>query len=272
MQMDFIRSHIKKFPFILLYPILYKVSVAKSVVFNLNYFPFKIAIRFPVILHRGVKLKKLRGTVELNCAQIKPGLVHLGRSVYGFHTRHHLTIWEQRGGKVVFGENVCLGRGTFISVGYNGNLNFGDNVRFGGNSKIICRKSIHIGERTMVSWDAQIIDTDFHSTLNTIFKTRNRAESSITIGSHNWIGFGCTLLKGSITPDHCIVGANTSLKSDYSKSGKNIVLAYEQNAKVTVKYITFDERSEAESLEEFPGAEPEFQIGKPNPTKKQDVG
>jgi len=267
--MAYIRSRIKKFPFILLYPFVYNISIIKTLYFNLHYFPIKVALRIPVILHRGVKLKKLKGAIELNCARIKPGLVHMGRSVYGFHTRFHLTIWEQRGGKVVFGENVVLGRGTFISLGYDGHLTFGDNVRFGGNSKIICRKSITIGERTMVSWDAQIIDTDFHATLNTIFKTRNSTESSINIGSHNWIGFGCTLLKGSITPDHCIVGANTSIKSDYSKSGENIVLAYEQNAKVTVKYITFDDRSEAESMEEFTGAEPEFQIGNPTPKRKQ---
>jgi len=213
-----------------------------------------------VILHRGVRLKKLKGAVELTCERIKPGLVHMGRSVYGFHTRCHHTIWEQKGGKVTFGKDVSLGRGTFLSIGYNGNLTFGNNVKFGGNSKIICKKSITIGERTMVSWDTQIIDTDFHSTLNTIFKTRNSAESSIQIGTHNWIGFGSTLMKGSITPNHCIVGANTSIKSDYSKSGENIVLAYEQNAKVTVKYITFEERSEADCKDEFPESEPEFTI------------
>ena len=218
-------------------------------------------------------MKNLKGVVELNCARIKPGQVHIGRSVYGFHTRHHLTIWDQQGGKVVFGESVSLGRGTFVYIGYNGILRFGGNVKFGGNSKIICRKSVDIGERTMVSWDTQIIDTDFHSTLNTIFKTRNSAEKTIIIGSHNWIGFGCTLLKGSITPNHCIVGANTSIKTDYSNSGENIVLAYEQNAKVTVKYITFDACSEAESMEEFPGAEPEFKIGETQtPDQKQDVG
>ena len=270
--MAYIRTHIKKFPFILLYPFVYKIAVLKTLYFNLHYFPVKVALRLPVLLHRGVKLKALKGSIELKCDKIKPGLVHIGRTVYGFHTRFHQTIWEQKGGKVIFGEDVSLGRGTFVSLGYNGFLSFGNNVRFGGNAKIICRKSIIIGERTMVSWDTQIIDTDFHSTLNTIFKTRNSAEKTIIIGSHNWIGFGCTLLKGSITPDYCIIGANTSIKSDYSESGENIVLAYEQNAKVTVKYITFDERSEVESMEEFSETEPEFQIGKPIPTKKQNLG
>ena len=270
--MAYIRSHIKKFPFILLYPFVYKISIVKTIYFNLHYFPIKVAIRIPVILHTGVKLKKLKGAIELNCKRIKPGLVHMGKSVYGFHTRCHHTIWEQKGGKVTFGEDVSLGRGTFVSVGYNGNLTFGDKVKFGGNSKIICRKSIDIGERTMVSWDAQIIDTDFHSTINTIFKTRNRAESVIAIGTHNWIGLGSTLLKGSITPNHCIIGANTSIKSDYSNPGENIVLAYEQNAKVTVKYITFDARSEVDPMDEFPESEPEFKIVDQQADLKQKSG
>jgi acetyltransferase-like isoleucine patch superfamily enzyme len=270
--MDYIRSHIKKFPFILLYPLVNNLSIAKTLYFNLHYFPFKMAIRMPVLLHRGVKLKRLKGAVEFSCARVKSGLVHIGQTNYGFHTRHDLTIWEQKGGKVVFGENVCIGRGTFISIGYKGCLRLGDNVKFGGNSKIICRKSIDIGERTMVSWNSQIIDTDFHSTLNTIFKTRNSAVSSIKIGTHNWLGFGCTLMKGTITPNHCIVCANTSIKSDYSKSGENVVLAYEQNAKVTVKYITFDKFCESESMEEFPGAEPDFSIREPKSERRRDVG
>ncbi len=250
---------IKRIFILILYPLSHRISIIKTLYFNFYYFPIKVALRFPVILHYGVKLKKMKGTVELDCDRIKPGMVRLGRTYYGFHTRHHHTIWEQKGGKVIFGSNICLGRGTFISVGYRGNLTFGDSVVFGGNSKIICWKSIRIGARTLVSWNAQIIDTDFHSTLNTIFKTRNRTESSIVIGSHNWIGFGCTLLKGSVTPNHCIVGANTSLKSDYSKSGENIVLAFEQHAKVIVQNITFDEQAES-SKEEMPEVKPAFMI------------
>jgi acetyltransferase-like isoleucine patch superfamily enzyme len=259
----------KKFPFLLLYPFVYRIAILRTLYFNLYYFPIKVAIKLPVMLHKGTKLLQMNGRVELASDRIKPGMVHIGRAVYGFHTKHHQTIWEQKVGKVSFGRCVVLGKGTFVSVGYNGDLVFGNRVRFGGNSKIICRKHINIGESTMVSWDAQIIDTDFHSTLNTIFKTRNSAERSILIGTHNWLGFGCTLLKGTKTPNHCIVGANTTLKSDYSESPENIVLAYEQNASVTVKYITFDERSEANFPDDMPDMiEPEFQIGKMKPNRK----
>jgi acetyltransferase-like isoleucine patch superfamily enzyme len=98
----------------------------------------------------------------------------------------------------------------------------------------------------MVAWDVQIVDTDFHHTINTIFNTMNCVEKPIVIGDHNWLGFGSSILKGTVTPNHCIVAANTTLKNDYSDVGENIVLGHEASAKVTAKYIRFDEKLSVE--------------------------
>ena len=227
---------------ILFYPLTHRLSILRTLYFNMNYFPLRIALRFPVFIHRGVRFVSARGKVELNFSQIRAGSVRIGKQRYGFHTKYDCTIWEQLGGTVVFGSDVVIGKGTFFSIGRNAMLRFGDNASIGGNVKIICRKSIDIGDGTNIAWDVQIIDTDFHPTVNTVFKTMNCMDKPIVIGSHNWLCLGSVILKGSVTPDHCIVSANTTIKSDFSKAGENIVLDHKQGAEVTARYIRFDEQ------------------------------
>ncbi|MGW8314788.1 MAG: hypothetical protein ACWGNV_04240 [Bacteroidales bacterium] len=232
------------------YPLTQRLSLIRSLYFNLNYFPFKVAIKLPVFIYRGVKLKKMNGRIHLNFEQIEPGSIRIGKYNYGFHSRQHQTIWEQKGGTVIFGKEIRMGKGTFISVGKNACLKFGNTVNLGGNDKIICNQFITIGSNTMAAWDVQIIDTDFHRTLNTVFKTHTNAERPIVIGNHNWLGFGCTVLKGTVTPNRCIVAANTTLRSDFSNEGENIVLGQDQTAKVTAKYISFEENPTEDADEE----------------------
>jgi len=224
----------------LTYPFKYHISVIKTLHFNLNYFPLRIAARLPVIIYRGVRFESMKGRVELDFSPVRAGAVQIGKKRYGFHTKHHTTIWEQRGGTVIFGNKILIGKGTFLMTGEDAVLRFGHDVGFGGNDRVICRKSVVIGSHTVAAWDVQISDTDFHPTINTVFNTVNCAEKPIVIGDHNWLGFGSTILKGSVTPNHCIVAANTTIRHDHSSDGENIVLGHEPDAKVTAKYVRFD--------------------------------
>lgn len=244
------RTPVQKLFRALHYPFTQRLSLLRSVYFNLNYFPFRVAMRLPVFIYRGVRLKSMEGRIHLDFHKVETGSVRIGKYNYGFHTRHHRTIWEQKGGTVILGHDIRFARGTFISVGRKGCLKIGSHVNLGGNDKIICNQFITIGEHTMVAWDVQIVDTDFHRTVNTVFKTPSNAERPIVIGNHNWLGFGCTVLKGTVTPNRCIVSANTTLRSDYSGEGENIVLGQDQPAKVTAKYISFEEQPTEDADEE----------------------
>lgn len=244
------RTPLQKIARTLHYPFTQRLSLIRSLYFNLNYFPFKMAIRLPVFIYRGVRLKSMKGRIHLNFQKIEPGSIRIGKHNYGFHTRYHQTIWEQKGGTVILGQDTRFAKGTFISVGKNACLKIGNNVNLGGNDKIICNQFITLGSHTMVAWDVQIVDTDFHRTLNTVFKTATSAERPIVIGEHNWLGFGCTILKGTVTPNRCIIAANTTLRSDFSGEGENIVLGQDVTAKVTAKYISFEEQPTEDADEE----------------------
>ena len=228
---------------ILFYPLTRRLSLLRTLYFNLHYFPLKTALKFPVFIHTHVRLKKVKGSVELSFRPLKPGAVHIGQYNYGFQTKNDHTIWEQLGGTVIFGKRVMIGKGTFLSIGSDAVLKFGDNIAVGGNDKLICRNSIEIGSDTIISWDVQIIDTNFHPTINTVSNTINRVDKPIVIGHHNWLCFGSVILKGSVTPNHCIVSTNTTIRSDFSRSGENIILDDHPEAQVTVRNVRFDERT-----------------------------
>lgn len=233
----------------LYYSLKQKLSIWKTLRFNFHYFPLKEAIRIPVYIYRGVRLKSMKGCIDLDFPDIRTGSIRIGKEYYGFQNRHHQTIWEQLGGTVIFGNRITIGKGTFITIGRFGTLRFGNRLIIGGNDKIICKKLISIGDFTRIAWDVEIIDTDFHHTINTIFKTANCVEKPILLGTHNWVGFGCTILKGTVTPEHCIVSAKTILKNDYSEAGENILLSQDTPAKVMAKYIQFDDTHVVESSE-----------------------
>jgi acetyltransferase-like isoleucine patch superfamily enzyme len=167
-------------------------------------------------------------------------MIHIGEKSYGFQCKHDYTIWEQHEGTVILENGVIIGKGTFIVVGNNAVLKIEQNTRLGGNDKIICFESITIKANTKVAWDVQIIDTDFHTTINTITKTKNCFKKAIIIGKSNWLCLGCTILKGSITPDNCIVGAKSVINKDFSNAGENIVIGSENNTKVITKFISWD--------------------------------
>jgi carbonic anhydrase/acetyltransferase-like protein (isoleucine patch superfamily) len=215
-------------------------SLWRTLYFNFHYFPFQTAIRLPVILYKSVRFKRLKGQIIIDCPTIKTGMIHLGRETYGFQWKRDHTIWEQQGGTVILGKGVSIGQGTFIGLGKNAVLKMEQYAKLGGNDKIICGDSITIKENTLVAWDVQIIDTDFRATINTITKTKNCIKKSIVIGKNNWLCIGSTILKGSITPDYCIVAANCLINKDFSKDGQNIVIGMENNAKVISKYISWD--------------------------------
>jgi acetyltransferase-like isoleucine patch superfamily enzyme len=215
------------------------ISILRTIYFNFHYFSYPTAVKFPVILHKSVRLRKTRGKIVLE-GPIKTGMVHLGKNTYGFQSKHDYTIWEQLGGTIILENKVLLGQATFIHVGKNAVLKIERNTGFGGNDKIICETSVTIKENTIVAWNVQIIDTDFRATINTITKTRNCSRKAIVIGKNNWLCFDCSILKGSITPDYCIVGAGSIINKDFSDAGENVVIGNENNVKVIAKYITWD--------------------------------
>lgn len=65
---------------------------------------------------------------------------------------------------------------------------------------------ITIGDYAMISSEVHFRTGDSHSVLD-LERCRINGSQDITVGDHVWVGTRATILKGTVIPDDCIVGA-----------------------------------------------------------------
>lgn len=190
------------------------INLLKTIYFNFRLLPFRQAIHLPFFLYR-VKLKNMNGKVLLESSKIKPGMVRLG-GVYNsfFETGKFKLVWENRGTCVFKGECI-VGHNSAIVTGNHGYIEFGANFRAYTTIRLCSYKSIVIGKNSRISWESQLVDTDFHETINIETGERSIPTKEIVIGKNNWIGNRVSIMKGTKTPDFCIVGACSLLNKEY---------------------------------------------------------
>jgi len=123
-------------------------------------------------------------------------------------------------GTIVFGNNVCIA--VLLSPGlYSGytyinaknrksTISIGDNVCINNNC-FICSEGegIEIGSDTLIGFDCEIIDTDFHDLDPDRRSTGAPRTSKVIIGKNVFIGNHVRILKGVIIGDNAIVGNST---------------------------------------------------------------
>lgn len=181
------------------------VSIIKTLIFNFKYFPASVAIKFPVLVTRNALLKKTKGKVLLK-SPAQTGLIKFGWDGVGiFDHRRSRSIWDVEG-EVIFSGPARIGHGSKISVGRQGQLILGANFTISAESSIVSHKIIRFGDNCLLSWDILVLDTDFHS-ITCNGKTINEPQE-ILIGDNCWIGCRTTVLKGSVIPSGCVIGAN----------------------------------------------------------------
>jgi serine acetyltransferase len=206
----------------------------KSVYFNFHYLPFKKAVHLPFLLGRNTKLRKMKGTLSIE-APLRIGMIRMGAEEIGIHDkRHHRTVWENAG-KVIFKGSALLRYGAKIIVGPDGVLSLGDNFRMSSESYIICYHSVDIGDSCRLSWNTQILDTDFHKIYDLAGKQLN-PDARIILGDNNWIGHSSTITKGTELGNMVVVASNSLINRKYK--GHNMMIAGSP-AKVVRKDITW---------------------------------
>lgn len=186
-----------------------RVNLWKTLYFNFHYFPFKTAIRMPVLIYWRSELYKTHGKIIID-APVSTGMVKFGSHSLGTQDLlYSRTMWEMMGTLIIKGK-VSIGRGCKISIGENATMTLGDNFIITGNSEIICQKEIIFGDHCLLSWDILMMDTDFHQILDENGQIINEPKP-IVIGNHVWIGCRNTILKGVSIGDNNIISANSTI-------------------------------------------------------------
>src|ERR1035437_2888456 len=196
-------------------------SLPKTLRFNLTYLPLAQALRLPVLVCHRVHFCVLRGTVRVPPA-CRTGMIRLGFGEVGLFDRERLrSVWRVEG-EVVFQGSASLGHGTTLSVDSGAVLTFGDRFVITAESAISCRKAITFGEDVLVSWDVQVMDSDWHSVINEDGAVLN-PDSEVYVGDHVWIGSRVLLMKGARIAKDSIVAAG-SVVTDGTYDA-NVILA-----------------------------------------------
>lgn len=194
----------------------------KSIWFNFRYFPFRQAVRLPVLILSKSSLT-LGGKCILDVPRAHFGMIKLGQN---FHTNRPDTgfFFCNYGGTVRFSGSSSFGRCCCITIGEKGVLKVGDNVVMSYGALIYAYHSVVIGNRVRVGWDSVLMDTSFHFT-KTLAGGRSRGYGSVEIGSNVWIPAFCRLLPNAKLPDYCIIGGGSIVNKDYSDCPIHILLA-----------------------------------------------
>lgn len=178
---------------------------------NFKSFPLKDAVKFPIIVYDRIHIKNSNRIIQNQ--RVIFNQIRLGYgNVKVYSSKEVVLIWDVKG-KLIIDGKVSLGIGTKISVEKNATLEIGSNFTVTAKSNIICSDFIKIGKECLFAWDITVMDTDFHKVVsdNGTYVNSNRP---IIIENDVWIGFGCTILKGSIIRHGTVVGAKTIITTD----------------------------------------------------------
>lgn len=122
---------------------LFSLNIVKTLYVNLHYFPFRTALKFPVIIYRNVNLSQLEGKITIN-TPVRSRLLTIGkRNIGTLDHKHVRSIWEVRGEVILDGE-VSLGSGCRISVASDAILRFGNNFSMTGNRVVSSVRRISV--------------------------------------------------------------------------------------------------------------------------------
>jgi galactoside O-acetyltransferase len=132
-------------------------------------------------------------------------------------------------GHIYFGENVIMGvkcspyfydGSIYMEVrGENAKIRIGNNVFINNNLKIICDKStIEVGDNTLIGYNVNIIDSDFHHLHPQKRTSTDYAFAPVKIGNNVFIGANVTILKGVSIGENTVVASGAIVTKSFDKN------------------------------------------------------
>lgn len=180
-------------------------GLPKSIYLGLKSMPLREAIHIPIFVSANTKLVSLKGKIRIDSPSLRPGMVRIGLG--GSGTVQHVPAVVENNGLMVFGDHVNLGGGTQIcTVDKHSRLVMGKNTSVTGDSHIVAKELVEIGSDCLISWEVQIMDTDFHRLMDQDMVIN--VAQPIRIESNTWICSRATLLKGTETAQGSVIASN----------------------------------------------------------------
>lgn len=193
------------------------LSMPKTILFNFKVFPFKAALKLPILVAYNVKINNM----HKGCVLIDPKASRFMIRINFENGSNGINVLEKgyfdigKKGRVIFKGKANFSKGVSIRVD-NGDLTFGDNFYCNRNCFFSCTGKVTIGDNALLGWNVNIRDSDGHD----IFNLNNpniitNTLKPVTIGEHVWIAANVDILKGSSIPDNCIIGYNSCVTKKF---------------------------------------------------------
>lgn len=193
------------------------LGLPKTFIMNFHYFDFKIAIHFPILVGRRVKIDSLGDKGAVICKHPTFGIIRLGLSSGSYDLgKNNITRWSlQKGGRIKVDEGqILINQGTGVYVGSQALLDFKGKFFCNANCLISANCSISFGEDTLIGWNCNIIDGDGHRIIYCNNEQR-KVKRDIVIGNHVWIGSGTTILKGVQIGNDSVIAMNSHITKSF---------------------------------------------------------
>lgn len=187
----------------------YLLSLPKSIYFNFRNLPLKQAVRLPFYIRYGTRLN-IKGKVCIDDeSAIRWAMIVIGSHEADISDPKHTTcITVEKSARLVFEHSAHIGLGSKIFVKEGASMYLGDNFAVSANSSFICYKRIIMGRDIQFSWGCQVMDSDTHTIIGMNGRRMN-PDREVRVGNKVWIGSNVTIMKGSIIPDNCVIGAES---------------------------------------------------------------
>ncbi|OAD90195.1 hypothetical protein A7A78_08090 [Aequorivita soesokkakensis] len=218
----------------------------KTYYFNYKKFPNSIAKKLPVFIYGKLKLSSIEGEFIID-APISKGMIGFGKS-FEFPTTSKGVSELSLNGTFICKGNVQIGKDVCIQIAKNAYFEMGHFSCLGSDIKVICKEKIVIKNFVRIGYQTQLIDTTIHQMIDTKGNTKLPMTAPIVLNSNTWIGNRTTIMKGTVTPEQCIVASNSLCNKDYTAYGNNILIGG-MPAKLLKEGIVRDWKGEQAMLE-----------------------
>lgn len=192
------------------------LNVWKTLLVNFSLFPLNIAKKLPIYIYKDVNFLNT-GTIRITAEKIHPGMIKIN----ALNWRSKSKTQIENHGTIIFKGNCRFFGGVNLTVLKSGNVSLGNECTICENVIIFSENSIKIGNRTDITFNSIVTDTNSHFTVSTEKGVVYSPLKTVEIGNFNWIGNNCSIKPGTKTPDHTIVASSYSvLTKDYTSTIK----------------------------------------------------
>lgn len=197
----------------------FQINWLKTLWFNFKALPMKQALRVPILISWNVKVRSV-GHITLG-GSVTPGMISIGViKIDPWETNSDQIIFSNEG-HIHFGGRTKIHPGVRLAVQPGAELLMGECVLFGCKSRIVCARSITLGNNVRFSWECQLFDTDFHFLTNLTTGHVHHRQRPVVIGDDVFVGNRTTIGKGTILPVGSVISCCSKVSGDFTSQGSN---------------------------------------------------